>query len=114
MVHQGLHLNLNASTGELRLAEVRNCAQLLSSLPSCALQQRPPKLNTWFQLPSSQAFTKSCTALSRALLIVARVDLAVSLYPGVIAAPLVLGTVAGCGGRLVGARLEFGPDQCAL
>lgn len=32
-------------------------------------------------------------------LIVARVDLAVRLFPGVIAAPLVLGTVAGSGGK---------------
>lgn len=45
---------------------------------------------------------KSCTALARALLMVARVDLAAALYPGVAAAPVVLGTIAGCGGRLMG------------
>eukprot|EP00877_Chromochloris_zofingiensis_P008632 jgi/Chrzof1/4021/Cz13g17150.t1 len=45
--------------------------------------------------------TKSCTSLLRALLIIARVNLANELYPGVIAAPLILGTIAGCGGRLL-------------
>uniref|UniRef100_A0A383VCK9 Uncharacterized protein n=1 Tax=Tetradesmus obliquus TaxID=3088 RepID=A0A383VCK9_TETOB len=46
-------------------------------------------------------FAASCTALMRALLIVSRVDLAVKLYPGIVAAPLLLGTLAGCGGRLL-------------
>ncbi|KAF8062702.1 clasp1b [Scenedesmus sp. PABB004] len=31
----------------------------------------------------------------------AQVDLAVALYPGIAAAPLLLGTLAGCGGRLI-------------
>ena len=30
-----------------------------------------------------------------------QVDLAVQLYPGVVAAPLILGTLAGCGGRIL-------------
>lgn len=30
-----------------------------------------------------------------------QIDLAVQLYPGVHAAPLILGTIAGCGGRLL-------------
>jgi hypothetical protein len=30
-----------------------------------------------------------------------QVDLAVTLFPGVVAAPLVLGTLGGCGGRLL-------------
>lgn len=30
-----------------------------------------------------------------------QVDLAVKLYPGIVAAPLLLGTLAGCGGRLL-------------
>lgn len=48
-----------------------------------------------------QMLCKSCTMLSRAQLIVARVNLAVQLYPGVHTAPLILGTIAGCGGRLL-------------
>jgi len=48
-----------------------------------------------------QMFTKQGTCLSRALLIISRVDLAVQLYPGVVAAPLILGTLAGCGGRIL-------------
>lgn len=35
----------------------------------------------------------------RAGLMAARVDLAVQLFPGVIAAPLLLGSIAGTGGR---------------
>lgn len=45
--------------------------------------------------------TKSCTSLMRAKLILARVDLAVRIFPGVAAAPLLLGTLGGCGGRLL-------------
>jgi hypothetical protein len=30
-----------------------------------------------------------------------QVDLAVKLYPGIVAAPLLLGTLAGCGGRII-------------
>lgn len=54
------------------------------------------------------AFLKASTALLRALLIVARVDAAVAVFPGVVAAPLVLGTLAGCGGRLIVDGLYFG------
>jgi hypothetical protein len=32
----------------------------------------------------------------------------VALFPGVVAAPLVLGTVAGCGGRIVVDAMKFG------
>lgn len=42
-----------------------------------------------------------CLSILRIGLIVARVDLAVKLFPGVIAAPLVLGTVAGSAGKFV-------------
>ncbi|KXZ41319.1 hypothetical protein GPECTOR_557g577 [Gonium pectorale] len=45
--------------------------------------------------------TKACVSFLRANLIISRVDLAVSLYPGVVAAPLILGTLAGCGGKLI-------------
>jgi hypothetical protein len=30
-----------------------------------------------------------------------QVNLAVQLYPGVVAAPIILGTISGCGGRLL-------------
>jgi hypothetical protein len=53
-------------------------------------------------------FTKSCTALLRALLMVSRVDLAVAMFPGVIAAPLVLGTIAGSGGKFIVDAMKFG------
>lgn len=42
---------------------------------------------------------KLCLTILRVGLIVARVDLAVRLFPGVVAAPLVLGTVGGSGGK---------------
>ncbi|GBF92452.1 hypothetical protein Rsub_04556 [Raphidocelis subcapitata] len=55
-----------------------------------------------------KTFTKSCTSLLRAGLIVARVDLACSMFPGVVAAPLVLGTIAGCGGKVIVDAIKFG------
>ena len=55
-----------------------------------------------------QMFTKAATSLLRARLIIARVDLAVRLYPGVVAAPLLLGTLAGCGGRLLADAILWG------
>eukprot|EP00879_Flechtneria_rotunda_P023314 GHRR01024663.1.p1 GENE.GHRR01024663.1~~GHRR01024663.1.p1 ORF type:complete len:384 (+),score=128.00 GHRR01024663.1:63-1214(+) len=55
-----------------------------------------------------KVFAKSCTALLRALLIVQRVDLGCKLYPGVAAAPLLLGTLAGCGGRLIADAMLYG------
>lgn len=57
---------------------------------------------------SPQMFTKACTSLLRVRLIIARVDLAVAMYPGVVAAPLLLGTVAGCGGRLLADLVMWG------
>ena len=44
---------------------------------------------------------QACLNILRASLIAARVELSVSKYPGVIAAPLVIGTIAGSGGKLV-------------
>jgi hypothetical protein len=44
----------------------------------------------------------------RANLIINRVDLANAAYPGSIGAALVLGTLAGCGGRLIVDGLKFG------
>lgn len=38
----------------------------------------------------------------------AQVDLAIKLYPGIVAAPLLLGTLAGCGGRLIADALLHG------
>lgn len=38
----------------------------------------------------------------------AKVDLGVKLYPGIVAAPLILGTLAGCGGRLIADALLHG------
>ena len=42
---------------------------------------------------------QACLNTLRAGLVAARVDLVHALYPGVIAAPLVIGSVAGAGGR---------------
>lgn len=42
---------------------------------------------------------QACLNILRAGLMAARVDLAVQLFPGVIAAPLLLGSIAGTGGR---------------
>ncbi|KAK9840818.1 hypothetical protein WJX81_006890 [Elliptochloris bilobata] len=42
---------------------------------------------------------KACLNILRAGLMAARVDLAVELFPGVVAAPLLLGSIAGTGGR---------------
>lgn len=45
--------------------------------------------------------SRMCLTILRIGLVVARVDLAVKLFPGVLAAPLVLGTVAGSAGKFV-------------
>ncbi|DBA94266.1 TPA: hypothetical protein ACH3X1_001883 [Trebouxia sp. C0004] len=45
--------------------------------------------------------TKICLNILRAGLIASRVDLSVYKYPGVIAAPLVIGTIAGSGGKFL-------------
>ncbi|KAG2431332.1 hypothetical protein HYH02_013322 [Chlamydomonas schloesseri] len=52
-------------------------------------------------IPPIKALTKLCVTFMRANLIISRVDLAVTKYPGVIAAPLILGTIAGAGGKLI-------------
>jgi hypothetical protein len=39
---------------------------------------------------------------------ISRVDLSVTLFPGVVAAPLVLGTISGCGGKVVVDAMMFG------
>ncbi|EFJ49844.1 hypothetical protein VOLCADRAFT_104093 [Volvox carteri f. nagariensis] len=52
-------------------------------------------------LPPIKTVTKLCVTFMRANLIINRVDLAVALFPGVIAAPLILGTLAGSGGKLL-------------
>lgn len=53
------------------------------------------------QLLPIRMATRICLTILRIGLIVARVDLAVKLFPGVLAAPLVLGTVAGSAGKFV-------------
>lgn len=55
-----------------------------------------------------QAVIKTCMSLLRAQLIISRVDVAVINFPGVVAAPLLLGTLGGCGGRLIVDALRFG------
>ncbi|GIL90578.1 hypothetical protein Vretimale_17477 [Volvox reticuliferus] len=52
-------------------------------------------------LPPVKLITKLCLTFLRANLIINRVELAVVLFPGVIAAPLILGTLAGSGGKLL-------------
>jgi hypothetical protein len=42
---------------------------------------------------------EDATVVCRAVL--PQVNLAVQLYPGVVAAPIILGTISGCGGRLL-------------
>ncbi|GIL68827.1 hypothetical protein Vafri_22058 [Volvox africanus] len=52
-------------------------------------------------MPPVKMITKLCLTFLRAKLIINRVELAVVLFPGVIAAPLILGTLAGSGGKLL-------------
>lgn len=52
-----------------------------------------------YALPPFRMLGKCATITMRLGLIAARVDLAVKLFPGVVAAPLVLGTVAGSAGK---------------
>lgn len=49
----------------------------------------------------AQAVIKMCTQLSRAKLIMARVNLAVEMYPGSLFGPLAIGTLCACGGKLL-------------
>lgn len=51
--------------------------------------------------PQVTSPAKVCRSVLRANQIVQRVNAAVKLYPGVVAAPLVLGTLAGAGGKLL-------------
>ncbi len=44
---------------------------------------------------------QGCLAILRAGLIVHRVNATAALFPGVVAAPLVIGTIAGCGGKVI-------------
>ena len=53
------------------------------------------------QLQSHLSILHVCLNILRANLIAARVDLSVQKYPGVVAAPLVIGTIAGSGGKLL-------------
>lgn len=57
----------------------------------------------------TRAAARACTNALRASLVVARVDLAVRKYPGVIAAPLLLGTLAGCAGKIITDAALLGP-----
>lgn len=66
-------------------------------------------LPCWFPLDAAQQvhsfwpvkmLTKACTILLKSQTIIARVNQAVRVYPAVIAAPLILGTIGGCGGKL--------------
>ncbi|EFN53280.1 hypothetical protein CHLNCDRAFT_136911 [Chlorella variabilis] len=52
-------------------------------------------------LPPFRAACKVARSILRANTVVHRVNAAVKLHPGVVAAPLVLGTLGGCGGRLL-------------
>ncbi len=52
-------------------------------------------------LLSAQALTKTCVQFMRASLIMARVQLAGELYPGVYLAPIIVGTVSACGGAYI-------------
>jgi hypothetical protein len=51
------------------------------------------------QLEHACRSAQACLNVLRAGLIAARVDLCRELFPGVLAAPLVIGTIAGSGGR---------------
>lgn len=52
-------------------------------------------------LPPLRCAAKLCRAVLRATTVVQRVDAAARLHPGVVAAPVVLGTLAGAGGKLL-------------
>lgn len=53
------------------------------------------------ELPPIRTAAKLLRAILRATTVVQRVNAAVMLHPGVIAAPLVLGTLSACGGGLL-------------
>ncbi|KAL4459047.1 hypothetical protein ABPG75_013912 [Micractinium tetrahymenae] len=52
-------------------------------------------------LPPLRSAAKLCSAILRATTVVQRVNAAAKLHPGVVAAPLVLGTLAGAGGKML-------------
>ena len=54
-----------------------------------------------YALPPVGAAARAARVVLRATTVVHRVDAAVRLHPGVVAAPIILGTIAGCGGRLL-------------
>jgi hypothetical protein len=54
-----------------------------------------------YALPPVGAAARAARVALRATTVVHRVDAAVRLHPGVVAAPIILGTLAGCGGRLL-------------
>ncbi|GAB4818578.1 hypothetical protein N2152v2_005624 [Parachlorella kessleri] len=62
---------------------------------------------------------RGCLAILRAGLIVHRVNATAALFPGVVAAPLVIGTIAGCGGKVivdaidVACQTKKGPTELA-
>ena len=68
---------------------------MLRSWVSCAHVHCQPSLtdDPWAE--------QVCLNILRAGLIASRVDLSVQKYPGVIAAPLVIGTIAGSGGKFL-------------
>ena len=58
-------------------------------------------LRSALALPPVRALGRACTNALRAGLVVARVDAACRRFPGVVAAPLLLGTLAGCAGKVL-------------
>jgi hypothetical protein len=66
---------------------------LMTYSPAAAALHR---LHAWLPV---RAATKACVQFMRASLIASRVPLAAALYPGVHAAPLLVGALAACGGK---------------
>ena len=54
-----------------------------------------------YELPPVRTAAKLMRAILRASTVVHRVNAAVALHPGVVAAPLLLGMLGGCGGKLL-------------
>ena len=65
------------------------------------------------RFPLTRAAARACTNALRAGLVVARVNLAVRKFPGVVAAPLLLGTLAGCAGKILTDAALLGPASAA-
>eukprot|EP00887_Chlorella_sp_A99_P001096 scaffold14.g1096.t1 len=72
-----------------------------------------------FSLRPLLIFIQACRSAMRANIIFARVEVAARLFPGVLAAPLLLGTLAGAGGTLLVDAVEIcgghkkGPSEIA-